>query len=200
MATETKSTSERLAELEERVREAEQRCDQVDVDRRQAEQALRAAEGERFELEKQRGAGEEVSEEDVNAALAAIEEARAETGPQLWTARAQGAERALSEATLARDRYGREAFAGLAAEIAADDGPVRDALVEAWGTLQEAAAAYARQTRRWHQLGRYGGIVVDTIPSGTPLRGDVNEVVQRFEAGIPTPTPPALEGGPVERG
>jgi hypothetical protein len=34
-----------------------------------------------------------------------------------------------------RDRFGRAAFAELAAEVAAEDGPARDAFVEAWGAL-----------------------------------------------------------------
>lgn len=194
-AAKTRTAGERLAELEEHVAEARRRRAQVDADRRAALRAVRAAEDARFELEERRGAGEAVADEEVTDAVGGIDRARAEADERLWSARREGAGRALAEAEEAVLDFGREHFAELAAEIAADDGPARDALVDAWEGLQGAAGAYARQTRRWHHLARFGGLPVGAIPSGTPLRGDVTEVAQRFEAGIPVPTPPALAEG-----
>jgi hypothetical protein len=195
MATKTKSASEQLAALDQRVGDATRRRDEIDAGRRTADRGLRGAEGARLELEERRGAGEDVSEEEVSAALTAIEQARGDADERVWNARREGAERAITEATSDRQRFVHDHFPELAAEIAAEDGPARDALVDAWNVLQDAAAAYARQTRRWHTLARYGVITAEAIPSGTPIRGDVDDVARLFEAGIPAPTPPALAEG-----
>lgn len=195
MATRTKSAVEQLAELEEAVREAERRKQEVDAGRRRAARAVSAAESRRLALEEARGAGEDVDEEEIAEAIAAIEEAKAEADELVWGARLAGAERAVQEAADERDRFGAANFAAIAAEEALQDGPVRDALVEAHGALQEAANAYAVRVRRWHHLARYGRFSPASIPTGNPLAGDMDEVGRRFEQGVPVPTPPQLREG-----
>lgn len=184
--------TERLAELEEAVREAERRRAEIDGERRKATRALSAAEGARLDLERRRAAGEAVDDEEFEDAVRAIAEAREDADERVWGARLEGAAEAIERAEFERDAFGREHFAEIAAEEAALDGPARDALLEAWSTLREAANAYAIRTRRWHHLARYGGLDAADIPTGTPVSGDLDDVTRRFAAGIPAPTPRPL--------
>jgi hypothetical protein len=191
-ATETSTAGEQLAALEEAARDAERRLQQTNADRSSATRALRGAEDARLALEERRGAGEDVPKEEIAEAIEAIEVAREAADERVWNARRDGAERAVDEAVLARDEFGRENFALIAAEEAPLDGPARDALAEAWEVLQAAANGYALRARRWHHLARYGGIPIAEIPNGTPLRGDIDELVRRFESGLEIPTPRTL--------
>jgi hypothetical protein len=192
MATKAKSAIEELADLEEAVRVAERRKQDVDAGQRAAARAVSAAESRRLQLEEARGAGEDVDPEEIAEAVAAIEEAKAEADELVWSARLAGAERAIQEAEAERDRFGAFNFAAIAAEEALQDGPVRDALVEAHSALVDAANAYAVRVRRWHHLSRYGRFSPASIPTGNPLAGDMDEVGRRFEMGLPLPTPPQL--------
>lgn len=191
-ATKTTTAAARLAELEEAVREARQRRAEIDADRRKASAALSRAEPTRLTLEKNRAAGEDVSDKEIADAVAAIVDAREVADPAVWRARLAGAEQAIGDAELARDEFGRTHFAEIAAEEVPLDAPARDALVDAWETLQEAASAYAIRARRWHHLSRYGGVDAADLPNGTPTAGDMDEVARRFEGGLPVPTPRSL--------
>ena len=191
MAT-TKTAAARLADLEDAVREAEQRRAEVERGRNRASRALSQAEGARLALEESRAAGESVSDEEIETAVKAISEAREAADAAVWNARFEGAARAVAEAEMARDEFGRRAFAEIAAEEVPLDDPAREALQAAWAALVDAAGVYSVRTRRWHHLARYGGIAAESIPNGTPLRGDFAEVVARFEGGLPVPTPPTL--------
>jgi hypothetical protein len=202
MATATKSATpvgDQLAALEDAVAEAERRRTQVDEARSAASEALRAAEDARFALEEKRAAGEDVADKDVAGADTAVDEARKAATQRLWRARAEGADRAVDEAKVALRQFGIEHFAELAAEEVPLDEPTQVALQAAWAAFDEAASAYALRIRRWHRLAEFGGIDARDIPTN-PLRGDETVVRQRFSAGIVTPTPRPLRGGPAERG
>lgn len=212
---------ERLAKLDREIVDAEARRDSIRQEQRAANQAVAQAKAKLLDVEERRGAGEAVDTEiaDVEEALAkAVEVADVKTEPGgsvmrrggpdaepqmqhlperqvpnrgLWGARLAGAERAVEEATLARDQFGRDAFAELVAEEVEADDPAREALVEAWEALQVAGNVYARRVRRWHRLAAFGDVDPSEIPLA-PLDGDVIEVAQRFEAGLEVPTPRVL--------
>ncbi|HEX5527217.1 MAG TPA: hypothetical protein VFX44_08500 [Solirubrobacterales bacterium] len=221
--TKAKGAVERLAELDQAIVEAEARRDEIRTEQRQALQAVERAKGRILDAEERRGAGEDMGEEiaaaerELAEALEAADVRTQHGGSALvggesddpvqlyslgdqqvpavgvWGARIAGAERVVEDAILARDQYGRHHFAEIAAEEAAADGPARDALVEAWETLQAAGNAYALRIRRWHQLAPFAEIDPASIPVA-PLTGDVLEVAERFERGIDVPTPPLLRG------
>jgi hypothetical protein len=203
MASRTKqSPVERLADLEAAVDVAEARLVEVQGERSQAEQRLRAAISNLLAIEERGGAGEDVDAEitEAEAVLAQArqvadvrENDRGENQAELgvWGARLRGAERAIEAAKLERDEFGRRHFADIAVEEIPLDEPAREALVAAWEALQEASNGYAIRVRRWHRLARYGGLDTAEIPLA-PLAGDVGEVAARFEAGLPTPTPRVL--------
>lgn len=200
MATKTKTpVGDELAALERKVEEAKKRATAVQQDASAAGRALREAEGRRFSLEEARAAGEEVSEDEIADAVQAVEAAKAAADERLWYARREGAARAVAEAEEAVQRFGTERFAELAAEEVPLDDPARERLQAAWAEFDAAASAYALRIRRWHRLAGFGGLDPQQIPSN-PLRGDETVVRQRFSAGIPTPTPRPLRGGPAERG
>jgi hypothetical protein len=193
MASST-TVAEELELYEEAVAAARERREEIVRERSAAHRAVGAAEGARLALEERRGAGEEVSEEEIAEAVAAIEEAREAADQRVWNARIEGADRAIQEAEATLRRFGREHFAELAAEEVLLDDPAREALQEAWAAFDAAASAYALRTRRWHKLAEFGGIDPRDIPSN-PVRGDEVHVRQRFAAGIETPTPRSLRGG-----
>jgi chromosome segregation ATPase len=200
MATTTKTPiGDQLAALEEEVKAAKHRRTEVDRERSNASGALRSAEERRLAMEERRAAGEEVDDEDLAAAVEAIEQAREAADGRVWKARADGADRAVDEAQEAVQEFGRDHFAELAAEEVPLDDPARVELQEAWSAFDDAASAYALRIRRWHRLAEFGGIDPRDIPIN-PLRGNDVEVRQRFAAGIVTPTPRPLKGGPAERG
>jgi hypothetical protein len=191
--TETATTAfERLGEFDKRVEELKGRLTEIEGEKRKAARALKAAEGKRLDLERARGAGEEVPEKDIAAAVRAVEKAREGIDEEVWSARLQGAQEVLDEARTERQQFVAGSSAELAAELVSGDELARDSLVEAWTALQEASGAYARQVRRWHRLARFGVIDPETIPPGSPLQGDFDEVRLRFDRGIPVPTPPQL--------
>jgi hypothetical protein len=192
MATRATSAVEQLRDLEEKVVAAERRRQEVENGRRRAARAVSAAESRRLSLEEARGAGEDVDEDAIAAAVAAIEEAKDEAEERVWKARLTGAERALQDAEQERDQFGVSNFAAIAAEEALKDEPVRDALAEAYEVLVDAANDYAVRVRVWHQLSRYGRFSPSSIPTGSPLAGDMDEIGRRFDQGLPVPTPPQL--------
>jgi hypothetical protein len=201
MATTTRSKTpvgDELAALEAKVEEAKERRAAVAQERSQATSALRRAEDRRFALEEAHAAGEEVADGEVAEAVAAVEAAKEAADERMWSARRDGADRAVAEAEEAVRRFGRDHFAELAAEEVPLDDPARERLQEAWAEFDAAASAYALRIRRWHRLAEFGGLAAHDIP-GNPLRGDETVVRQRFAVGVPTPTPRPLRGGPAER-
>lgn len=192
MARRASSPVDQLRDREEAVVAAERRKQEIENGRRRASRAVAAAEARRLSLEEARGAGEDVDPDAIAEAVAAIEEAKGEAEERVWNARLAGAERALQDAEQERDRFGVANFAAIAGEEALKDGPARDALQEAWETLQTAANDYAVRVRVWHQLARYGRFSPSSIPTGNPLAGSVDEVGRRFDQGLPLPTPPQL--------
>jgi hypothetical protein len=199
MAAAKTPIGDQLAELEAKRRAAEKRLAEIQQERFRASAAQRAAEDHRFSLEERREAGEEVADEEIAEAVAAIEEAKTAADDRLWNARKAGAERAIAEAAEAVERFGRDHFAELASEEVPLDDPARDRLQAAWAEFDAAASEYALRIRRWHRLAGFGGIEAPDIPTN-PLRGDETVVRQRFSVGIPTPTPRPLRGGPADRG
>jgi hypothetical protein len=196
MATTTKSPSEILTDFEERVAVAEQRRGEIGEERRAAVESVSAAEGARLSLEERRGAGEEIAQTEIDAAVEAISAAREKAAEGIWRARLNGADRAVQEAEIVRDDWGRANFVDLAAEAAQLDVPARDALVDAWKATQAAAADYAVRVRVWHRLARYGEFAIGEVANGTPLNGELNEVAAIFTAGLPLPTPGSLREQP----
>jgi hypothetical protein len=221
MAATKTSAIERLAELDQAIVDAEARRDAIHSEQRAANQAVAQAKAKLLDAEERRGAGESVDAEisaieETLAQAVEVADVRTEPGgsvmrrggpdaepaiqnlPErtvpnrgLWSARLAGAERVIEEAILARDQFGRNHFAELAAEEVPADAEARDALVEAWEVLRAAGNAYAVRVRRWHRLARYADLDPAAIPLA-PLTGDMIEVAQRFEAGLEVPTPRVL--------
>lgn len=189
----TSSSSEQLAVLEAAVVEAKRRRDRVTADRNKATGALRGAEAAFADLQERIGAGEQVEPSEEGPLAQALAVAREESSDLRWRARVEGAERAVTEAAGARDAFGREHFAEIAAEEVVKDGPVRDRLQAAHEEMDEAEGEFVARVRRWHELREFGGLLVDDLP-GNPLRGDPNEVRARFAEGIESPTPRPLVG------
>jgi hypothetical protein len=197
METTTRTAAADLAQYEAMVDAAQRRYDEVVQASSEATQALEAAIAARLALEERSGAGEDVSAEEVAAAVADVEAAKELADERVWHARIEGAKRARDEARLEVDAFGREHFADLVAEEVVQDDPAREALQAAWEAFDAAASAYAVRVRRWHRLAPFGGLDPRDIPT-VPVKGDEVEVRMRFAAGIETPTPRSIRARPDE--
>lgn len=193
METTTRTATAGLAQYEAMVDAAQLRHDEVIEASAEATQALNAAVDARLALEERSGAGEDVSTDEVEAAIADVEAAKELADDRVWRARIEGAKRALDEARGEVDAFGRARFADLVAEEVVQDDPAREALQAAWEAFDAAASAYAVRVRRWHRLAPFGGLDPRDIPT-VPIKGDEAEVRMRFAAGIETPTPRSIRG------
>jgi hypothetical protein len=193
METTTRTATADLAQYEAMVDAAQLRYDEVIEASAEATQALNAAVDVRLALEERSGAGEDVSTDEVEVAIADVEAAKELADDRVWRARIEGAKRALDEARVEVDAFGRARFADLVAEEVVQDDPAREALQAAWEAFDAAASAYAVRVRRWHRLAPFGGLDPRDIPT-VPVKGDEGEVRLRFAAGIETPTPRSIRG------
>jgi hypothetical protein len=193
METTTRTATADLAQYEAMVDAAQLRYDEVIEASAEATQALEAAVAVRLALEERSGASEDVSTDEVEAAIADVEAAKELADDRVWHARIEGAKRAFDEARVEVDAFGRARFADLVAEEVVQDDPAREALQAAWEAFDAAASAYAIRVRRWHRLAPFGGLDPRDIPT-VPVKGDEGEVRLRFAAGIETPTPRSIRG------
>lgn len=192
MATKTQTTWAELGELDQAIAAGTRRVEQVDAERRAAERDVDRARGVRLSLERDRGAGRDVDDEEVAAALEAIATAEAAADEAVWGARKEGAEEAVEEATRTREGFMRGRFEDLAGELTTADAEITATLNRAWGEMGSAAGAYAIQQRRWRLIAPAGGIDPDSVPAVAPLAGIDPDARRELDNGIQPPTPPTL--------
>lgn len=192
MATKTQTAWAELGELDEAIAAGGRRVEEIAAERRAAERDVDRARSLRLSLERDRGAGRDVDDEEVAAALEAIVEAEAAADEAVWGARKEGAEEAAEEATRTREAFMRSRFEDLAAELTAVDEEITAALNRAWAEMRSAAGGYARQQRAWRLIAQAGGIDPDAVPAVAPLAGIDQDARRALDAGIEPPTPRSL--------
>jgi hypothetical protein len=192
MTTKTNTPTAELAELEAAIPAARRRVEEVDRERGAAERDVDRARNRHLALEHDRGAGREVDEEEVAAALEAIAEAETAADGRVWSARKAGAEEAIEEAERARHDWLAANFGSLSAELIERDVAVTAELNKAWSALRAAANRYALQQRAWRPVASFGGVDPEALPAAAPLAGIPAEALQALDAGVEPPTPPTL--------
>ncbi len=190
------SATERLEQLEQAVRVAARREQEVATDQRRAVRVAQVTEGALGDYYSGLGAGEPENPEAEERLRAELRTARERAEDEPWRARLEGAEHARQAAEQVRDDFGRERFAEIAAEQALLDPPVAEELQRAWEALQAAEHAYAQRIRVWTRLAPYGALDVQKHVPRLPTSGDPDTVRGRFARGVEVPTPRPLRRAP----